>query len=41
MNEKQQQRNEEHRHIKNEHQQQQHKNLIGGSPKQSNIAGSF
>ena len=43
MNEEQQQQNEEHRqmkiHIKNE--QQQHKNLTGGSPKQSNIAESF
>ena len=43
MNEEQQQ-NEEHQqmktHIKNEH-QQQHKNLTEGSPKQSNIAGSF
>ena len=38
-----QQQNEEHQqitiHIKNE--QQQHKNISGGSPKQSNIAASF
>ena len=38
-----QQQNEKHRqrkiHIKNE--QQQHKNLTGVSPKQSNIAESF
>ena len=44
MNEEQQQQNEEHQqikiHIKNE-QQQQHKSLTRGSPKQSNIAGSF
>ena len=37
-----QQQNEEHQqmkiHIKNE---QEHKNLTGGSPKQSNTAGSF
>ena len=43
MNEEQQQ-NEEHQqmktYIKNE-QQQQHKNLTEGSPKQSNITGSF
>ena len=43
MNEEQQQPNEEDRqmkiHIKNE--QQQHKNLTRGSPKQSNIAGSY
>ena len=42
MNEEQQQQNEEHRqmkiHIKNE---QQHKNLTGSSPEQSDIAGSF
>ena len=41
-NQKKIQQNEEHRqikiHIKNE---QQKKNLTGGSPKQSNIAGSF
>ena len=39
-----QQQNEEHQqitiHIKNE-QQQQHKNISGDSPKQSNIAASF
>ena len=43
MSEEQQQQNEEHQqmkiHIKNE--QQQHKNLTGVSPKQTNIAGSF
>ena len=43
MNEEQQQQNAEHWqmkiHIKNE--QQQHKNLTGGAPKQSNIAESF
>ena len=43
MNEEQQQQIEEHRqmkiHIKNE--QQQHKNLTGGSPKQSTMAGRF
>ena len=42
MNEEQQQQNEEHRqmkiHIKYE---QQQRNLTGGSPKQSPIAGSF
>ena len=48
MNEEQQQ-NEEHRQMKIQQQnkdqkwneQQQHKNLTGGSPKQSTIAGSF
>ena len=44
MNEEQQQQNEEHQqikiHIKNE-QQQQHKSLTRGSPKQSKFAGSF
>ena len=33
-----QQQNEEHRQMRR---CQQHKNLTGGSPKQSNIAGSF
>ena len=40
-----QQQNEKHRqikiHTKNEQQQHKNKNFTGGSPKQSNFAGSF